>query len=539
MADESLCSKCRINSGNTRTGGLCLACWTRVPLLEATKGLVAHSLGSVTTTMLSQKIESSSRHQTFSPLSPSLDRQEWGQRQEEAKELEEESTTSFLNYSVCRGWECGKCTFRNALDSATCEICHAPQGAEPVSPVGTGWMCQRCTFQNADPKSEQCSACSVWREWTCGKCTLANRCPATTCAACGSFWNQEAAPKASISRRSRGFSFLDSLSASQVILLKRETQEVKKREKDVDANRKALSVRMKQLGASEQPIANDGACLFRALSFQIWRTQRYHGQLRALAVDHVRRHPQGFAEFVGEEFSDYLDHMSKLSTWGDELTIRAISDAAGITVHVITSDESNWYLRYDPSGEPSLKITGEGGKQVHVFLSYLAPVHYNSLTSQEDKESESLFIEDRADERLMEVRLVADELTRLETLGQAKEQLREKLDRGWKEVKTMVDDLEKVRPDAAKKLQRRETFAAVGRKQRISGGSSPSPVISPTGSSPPAPPPAKHGVKMAPAPTPASRGVKLPPPPPGAPVAACGVKTAAPPPPRQGSSGSV
>ena len=35
--------------------------------------------------------------------------------------------------------------------------------------------------------------------------------------------------------------------------------------------------------------------------------------------------------------------MSRNKTWGDELTIRAVADAYNVNVHVITSENENWY----------------------------------------------------------------------------------------------------------------------------------------------------------------------------------------------------
>jgi hypothetical protein len=53
-----------------------------------------------------------------------------------------------------------------------------------------------------------------------------------------------------------------------------------------------------------------------------------------------------------------------------QLTLRAICDSFGVAVHVVTSEQHNWYLRYEPL---SLK------SPLEVFLTYVAPMHYNSL----------------------------------------------------------------------------------------------------------------------------------------------------------------
>lgn len=61
---------------------------------------------------------------------------------------------------------------------------------------------------------------------------------------------------------------------------------------------------------------------------------------------------------------------------GDELTLRALSEGLGITIHVISSDEANWYLQYMPSRprQPQGQDSGTGHSMVagaHVFLAYV------------------------------------------------------------------------------------------------------------------------------------------------------------------------
>lgn len=53
-----------------------------------------------------------------------------------------------------------------------------------------------------------------------------------------------------------------------------------------------------------------------------------------------------------------------------QLTLRAICDSFGVAVHVVTSEQRNWYLRYEPLSYKS---------RLEVFLTYIAPMHYNSL----------------------------------------------------------------------------------------------------------------------------------------------------------------
>lgn len=49
-------------------------------------------------------------------------------------------------------------------------------------------------------------------------------------------------------------------------------------------------------------------------------------------------------------------------------------DCFGVNVHVVTSMDQNWHLEYTPE-DP--RDTGPIDKKV--FISYISPVHYNSL----------------------------------------------------------------------------------------------------------------------------------------------------------------
>lgn len=93
----------------------------------------------------------------------------------------------------------------------------------------------------------------------------------------------------------------------------------------------------------------------------------------------MRQHAADFQDFfAGNEFSKYLERMRRCSTWGDELTLRGICNCFGCHIHVVTSQEHNWYLKYTPDKMQTRK---------HVFLAYISPAHYNGITSTRAKAS--------------------------------------------------------------------------------------------------------------------------------------------------------
>ena len=117
-------------------------------------------------------------------------------------------------------------------------------------------------------------------------------------------------------------------------------------ERRIMAGTKLLGERLSALGLRRVAADDDGNCQFRALSQQLYGSEDYHGSVRRDAVNHMRREADFFgAMFEAADFEAYLLDMKRSKTWGDELTLRAVADALGCVVHVVTSNEANWYLQ--------------------------------------------------------------------------------------------------------------------------------------------------------------------------------------------------
>ena len=141
-----------------------------------------------------------------------------------------------------------------------------------------------------------------------------------------------------------------------------------------------LRSRLEFLRLRMRVIEGDGHCQFRACSDQLYGSQEYHARVRATAVEYMREHADAFSCFCVEEsaFEIYLNQMQNgrrgKPVWGDELTLRAICNALGCTIHVLTSQRggsrTSWYLKYVPDKQKTTK---------QVFLAYVSPVHYNAF----------------------------------------------------------------------------------------------------------------------------------------------------------------
>ena len=132
-----------------------------------------------------------------------------------------------------------------------------------------------------------------------------------------------------------------------------------------------LSKRLEFHGLRTIEIDGDGNCQFRAVSQQLFGSEEHHMLVRERAVSYmIERKAEFSCFFPGRAFDRYLTKMARSREWGDELTLRAICNALGVAIHVITSTSENWYLKYTPDEQQTAK---------QIFLGYVAPAHYNAF----------------------------------------------------------------------------------------------------------------------------------------------------------------
>lgn len=145
------------------------------------------------------------------------------------------------------------------------------------------------------------------------------------------------------------------------------------REQQIEDGKALLEQRCAFLGLREVEMEDDGNCQFRAISQELFGTQRHHEHVRAAVVSYLRTHPGEYSPlFAPGEWQSYLADMANPRTWGDELTLRAAADTFEVLVHLVTSSDSNWYLVYHPSATPNADAR-------QLFLAYVAPIHYNTV----------------------------------------------------------------------------------------------------------------------------------------------------------------
>jgi hypothetical protein len=105
-------------------------------------------------------------------------------------------------------------------------------------------------------------------------------------------------------------------------------------------HRERLEHRIAELHPVASPvlIADDGNCLFRALSFQLLRNETFYPLIRHLIVEQLVANADHYSAFVGEAaFASYVAGMRQSQVWGDELCVHAASRSfPRLKIHVVT-----------------------------------------------------------------------------------------------------------------------------------------------------------------------------------------------------------
>ena len=97
----------------------------------------------------------------------------------------------------------------------------------------------------------------------------------------------------------------------------------------------------------------DGNCCYRSLAYP----EMNHNEVRDQVAAYIRNHwLTEYSEYVTEpERQSYLAKLDRPGVWGDELSLRAFSDAYGTPVHVYTDDKPVLMYSYFPkSRNPSV-----------------------------------------------------------------------------------------------------------------------------------------------------------------------------------------
>eukprot|EP01013_Petalomonas_cantuscygni_P000679 TRINITY_DN10694_c0_g1_i1.p1 TRINITY_DN10694_c0_g1~~TRINITY_DN10694_c0_g1_i1.p1 ORF type:complete len:291 (+),score=23.70 TRINITY_DN10694_c0_g1_i1:205-1077(+) len=116
-------------------------------------------------------------------------------------------------------------------------------------------------------------------------------------------------------------------------------------------------------GASIVPVAGDGNCQFRALSASMTGSETHHSDLRRAAVQQIRRNPEKYQDFIPggrRGMQQYLRELERNGHWGDEVSLKAASDATGVPVTVHNRSVSARPLRYGENNRAGVSVAYSG-----------------------------------------------------------------------------------------------------------------------------------------------------------------------------------
>lgn len=119
-------------------------------------------------------------------------------------------------------------------------------------------------------------------------------------------------------------------------------------------------------------MCGDGSCLFRSLSYGLFKNQDFHNIVRRVVVSfvfenwgvYVERLTATNVEKKYETAKEYLEDMQRDGVFGTDFEIAVFSNIFKITVNIYRIDEENsLYLFYSTNTDPEYK------EEINIFFS--------------------------------------------------------------------------------------------------------------------------------------------------------------------------
>ncbi|XP_043470742.1 OTU domain-containing protein 5-A isoform X4 [Leptopilina heterotoma] len=127
--------------------------------------------------------------------------------------------------------------------------------------------------------------------------------------------------------------------------------------------------RMRKVGFIVKKMGEDGACLFRAVSDQVYGDQEMHGVVRKHCMDYIAANQEFFSHFVAEDFTTYVDRKRQEYVHGNHIEMQAMSEMYNRSVELFcysTEPINIFHGVHKTDNEP-------------IRLSYHRVSHYNSI----------------------------------------------------------------------------------------------------------------------------------------------------------------
>jgi len=116
-------------------------------------------------------------------------------------------------------------------------------------------------------------------------------------------------------------------------------------------------------------MAQDGACLFRAVADHVYGDQEMHSVVRRHCMDYMLKNADYFSQYVTEDFNSYIKRKRENHCHGNHIEMQAMSEMYNRTIEVYqysTEPINIFHSSYKTDYEP-------------IRLSYHNGVHYNAV----------------------------------------------------------------------------------------------------------------------------------------------------------------
>ncbi|EDW72753.1 uncharacterized protein Dwil_GK17016 [Drosophila willistoni] len=127
---------------------------------------------------------------------------------------------------------------------------------------------------------------------------------------------------------------------------------------------------MEQRGYELKPVEEDGACLFRSISLQIYGDEEMHDVIRQHTMDYIHENREYFGQFVTEDINNYIQRKRARDAHGNHIEIQAISEIYSRTVEVYCYQANPINIFNSEQSQPGYPP---------LRLSYQRGSHYNAI----------------------------------------------------------------------------------------------------------------------------------------------------------------
>ncbi|XP_073843174.1 deubiquitinating enzyme A isoform X2 [Musca autumnalis] len=119
-----------------------------------------------------------------------------------------------------------------------------------------------------------------------------------------------------------------------------------------------------------KPVEEDGACLFRAISLQIYGDEEMHDVIRQHTMDYIYKNREYFSHFVTEDINNYIKRKRRKESHGNHIEIQAMSEIYSRPVEVYC---------YKPTPINIFNSEQQNNGYPPLRLSYQRGSHYNAI----------------------------------------------------------------------------------------------------------------------------------------------------------------